>query len=91
MPTPDRSLVPKISELSALPPEVAISVIKLANDSDERATKYAIVGMVCGTLSFLGCVADYAYLVMQSHPKAAAVALGTGVLAIIRTMIKSRR
>jgi len=51
---------------------------------------YAIVGMLCGTFSFLGCLGSYVYLVLQHHEVAAEVVLGATVLAIIGRMIRGK-
>jgi len=90
MAPPDRYLLPPSSELAPLSDEKVKAVIALADNEGRRSNTYANLGMVCGTVSFLGCLGSYVYLVVQNHDAAAGVVLGTTVLAIIGRMIRGR-
>jgi hypothetical protein len=90
MTKPTTSLLPPVSELSQLTPDAVQLVIESFNAEHRREHSYAILGMLCGTFSFLGCVASFTLLVMNGHPGAAGVILGTGVLAIIGRMLGAR-
>jgi hypothetical protein len=90
MAPPDKSLLPPLSELEVLSDEKVRDIIALADSHSRRSNSYAIVGMLCGTASFIGCLSSYVYLVMQHHDAAAGVVLGTTVLAIIGRMIRGR-
>jgi len=90
MAPPTKSLLPSGKQLDALSEEKVRVIAALAEGESRRSYSYAIVGMVCGTVSFLGCLASYVYLVNQKHDTAAGVVLGTTVLAIIGRMIRGR-
>lgn len=77
-------------EFAALSEERAAALIRLAEGKHRRETLYAILGMACGTLCFLGCIIAFAYLVMHAHSTEAYVVLGTAVLALIGRMIAAR-
>jgi hypothetical protein len=85
-----RSLLPPPSQLAKLSDEQTKSALALIDNESRRANTYAIVGMVCGTLSFLGCLGSYVYLVTQHHDQAAGVVLGATVLAIVGRMIRGK-
>jgi hypothetical protein len=86
----DRYLLPPASELKTLSDETIKSIAALAGADNQRANKYAIVGMLCGTVSFLGCLGAYVYLVMQHHEVPAGLVLGTTVLGIVGLMIRGK-
>jgi hypothetical protein len=90
MPKTGTYLLPPVAELQLLPPVLAESVIQAVEAENRRAHRYASLGMICGTASFLACIAAFCYLVIESHPAAAGVILGTGVLAIVGRMIAAR-
>lgn len=90
MAPPTKSLVPTAAELEVLSDEKVKVIILLADHEGRRSSAYSIFGMACGTLSFLGCLGAYVYLVTQNHETAAGVVLGTTVLAIIGRMIRGR-
>jgi hypothetical protein len=90
MAPPDKYLLPPASELQSLSTETIKAIAALADADSRRANGYAIVGMFCGTVSFLGCLGSYVYLVMQHHDTAAGVVLGATVLAVIGRMIHGR-
>ncbi len=90
MAPPDKSLLPPSAELELLSNEKVKVIVALADSESRRSSTYAIVGMLCGTVSFLGCLGSYVYLVMQHHDVAAEVVLGATVLAIIGRMIRGR-
>jgi hypothetical protein len=90
MAPPDRPLLPPSEELANLSDRKVEQVVILLAGYNRRSHFYAILGMACGTLSFLGCLGAYVYLVVQGHPTAAGVVLTTTVLAIIGRMIGSR-
>ncbi len=90
MPQPDKYLLPSTVELKPLTDEKVKLLVGLADGANRRAHAYAIFGMVCGTVSFLGSLGSYVYLVESHHEAAAGVVLGTGVLAIVSRMIRGR-
>jgi len=90
MAPPDKWLLPATDDLETLSDEKVKSIVALADSQGSRNYTYAIVGMLCGTVSFLGCLGSYVYLVMQHHDVAAEVVLGATVLAIIGRMIRGR-
>ena len=90
MALPDRSLLPSVAELESLSDEKVKSIVALADNQGRRSNVYALVGMGCGTVSFLGCLGSYVYLVIQHHDAAAGVVLGATVLAIVGRMIRGR-
>lgn len=90
MAPPDKYLLPPTSELQALSDEKIKVIAALADADSRRSNGYAIIGMLCGTISFLGCLGSYVYLVAQHHDTAAGVVLGTTVLGIIGRMIRGK-
>lgn len=86
----DKYLLPPPSELQVLSDEMVRVLVSLADAESRRRNLYANLGMICGTVSFLGSLGAYVYLVGLNHEAAAAVVLGATVLAVISTMIKSR-
>lgn len=87
---PDRTLLPPSAELELLSDEKVKAIVSLADSESRRSNTYAIIGMLCGTVSFLGCLGSYVYLVIQHHDVAAEVVLGATVLAIIGRRIRGR-
>ena len=85
-----RVLLPQSRQLAALSVETAREVLALADAESRRAHRYAALGFLCGTFSLLLCLAAYVYLVVHGHDTAAGVVLGTGILAVIGTMIRAR-
>jgi len=90
MAPPDKWLLPTVAELELLSDEKVKTIVALADSQGGRNHTYALVGMLCGTISFLGCLGSYVYLVVQHHDVAAEVVLGATVLAIIGRMIRGR-
>lgn len=91
MAPPDKYLLPSARELELLSEAKVHELVKLASEESQRELRYATLGMICGTVSFLGCLASYVVLVLENHDRAAAVVLGTTVLAIVGRMIGGRR
>ena len=87
---PDKYLLPPASELQSLSDEKTKIIVALADADSRRSSSYAIIGMLCGTVSFLCSLASYVYLVNQHHDTAAGVVLGTTVVAIIGRMIRGK-
>ena len=87
---PDKYLLPTSAELEPLSDEKVRILIHLADKDSQRSTSYAVIGMLCGTGSFLACLASYVLLVVHGHDTAAGVVLGATVLGIIGRMIKGR-
>jgi hypothetical protein len=85
-----QSLLPTIEILRELPEATALAVIQAASDEQRRETNYASLAMVCGTLSFLGCIGAFCYLVAIGHQQSSILVLGAGVLAIVVRMITAR-
>ncbi len=83
-------LLPHADELRSLPLPTVELIIKAVDTENQRGHVYALLGMICGTISFLACIAVFSYLVVHGHPSAAGVILGTGVIAIVGRMIASR-
>jgi hypothetical protein len=65
-------------------------VVELADKESQRTAVYALFGMTCGTVSFLGALAFCVYLVMRGHDTAAGLVFGTTVVAIVGHMIRGR-
>jgi hypothetical protein len=82
--------MPSASELSLLPDPVAAQVLINCDNANRREANFASLSMICGTIGLLGCLGIFAYLVRIDHPKSAAVAIGTGVLAIVGQIVNSR-
>ena len=87
---PARSLLPSPSQLRNLPEATVQRVIELADQESQRSARYAMFGMACGTVSFLGALASCVYLVMQGHDTAAGLVFGSTVVTIVGNMIRSR-
>jgi hypothetical protein len=83
-------LLPPASELAKLSDQQAVAVFELVDRANRREHSYALAALLCGTVSFLGVVAGFLYLVVQGHTQAAGVLLGAAVLAIVGQMIGSR-
>ncbi len=90
MALPTKYLLPSASELAVLSDATAKNVLTVIDSQDQRANAYAVAGLVCGTVSFLGCLASYVYLVMNNHDKAAGIVLGVSVLTLLTRMIRGR-
>ncbi len=90
MAPPDKYLFPPASELQTLSDEKIKVIAALADADSKRLNGYPIVGMLCGTVSFLRCLGSYVYLVSQHHDGAAGVVLGTTVIGIIGRMIRGK-
>jgi len=90
LPQGSQPLLPSPADLSALHDAVAVRVVDAAVANLNNNHRYAMTGMICGTISFLGCVAAYVYLVADGHPKAATLALGAAVLSVIGRMLAAR-
>jgi hypothetical protein len=90
MAPPVRYLLPSSRELEPLSDEKVKAIVTFADNESRRGQQYAILGMICGTLSFFACLASYVYLVSLHHTEAAGVVLGTTVLAIIGRMIRGK-
>jgi len=76
--------------LKELSDEKVKSLVEFSGGQSRESTMYAAVGMLCGTVSFLACLAAYVYLVKANHEVAAGAVLGTSVLGIIGSMIRAR-
>jgi len=87
---PHKYLLPSTSELQLLSDEKVRIRASLANSESEGLHRYAKLGMVCGVVSFLGCLGSYGYLVRLGHDAAAGIVLGTTVLAVVGKMIRGR-
>jgi hypothetical protein len=90
MPPPDSYLLPSTVELEPLTDGKVKLLVGLADNANRRGHAYAIFGMACGTVSFLGSLGAYVYLVESRHEAAAGIVLGTGVLAIVGRMIRGK-
>jgi len=84
------SLLPQSSELRLLSNEQAAMVMRIVDAENRRAHSYAVVGMICSTVSFLVCLVAFVYLVTLGHSEAAGIVLGATVLATIGRMISAR-
>ncbi len=84
------ALVPAASDLARLTEDQTRGLMDLLAHVNTLDQQYAVIGMVCGTLCLISCIAAFVYLVISDHPKSAAVVLGTAVLGIIRQMISGR-
>jgi hypothetical protein len=65
--------------------------VSLIDREGQRDNSYSMFGMVCGTVSFLGCIGAFVYLAMHNHETSAGVVLGTSVLMNVGLMIRGRR
>jgi predicted MFS family arabinose efflux permease len=83
-------LLPPAKELAQLSNETAAASLQVLDNAHRREHSYATLAMICGTIGFLACIGTFAFLVVESHPQAGAVVLGTGVLTIIGQIINSR-
>jgi hypothetical protein len=72
---------------SGMTPETIVLVI---NEDKKRKLTYALVSSVMGGVCFLAIVLGFIYLVVHGNYKSASGLLATGVLAIIRDMLKAR-
>jgi hypothetical protein len=85
-----RYLLPRPAVLKELSDEKLKSLVEFSAAQSRESTAYAMVGMLCGTVSFLSSLVAYVCLVKGNHEVAAGVVLGTSVLGIIGSMIRSR-
>ena len=90
MPATSKALLPSAADLSTLSDSTAMRVILAVDLQNARAFSYARSGMICGTVSFMACIASFTFLVMHGHATAAGVVLGTTVLGIVGKMIAAR-
>ena len=90
MPPPDRGLLPRKSDLQALNDEQVKAVVALVDGQGKRSLTYAILGMICGTLSFLASLAAFVFLVLRGHEQVAGLVLGATIVAIVGRMIQGR-
>jgi hypothetical protein len=86
----ERPLLPSATDLAKLPVATAEAVLVLIDSVNRREHSYGILGMVCGTISLLGALASFTYLVMNGHPTSAGIVIGSAVLAVIGKMIGPR-
>jgi hypothetical protein len=54
MAPPVRYLLPSVADLATLSDDSVKAMVALADSEGRRSNGYAIVGMLCGTVSFLG-------------------------------------
>ncbi len=85
-----KALLPPPSELASVSERVAIEILLVANLANQRAHRYATLGMICGTLSLLGALLAFTFLVVNGHPASAGVVLGSTVIAVVGKMVGSR-
>ncbi len=90
MPPPDKSLLPRKSDLQSLNDEQVRAVVALVDSEGRRGLIYSVLGMVCGTISFLASLAAFVYLVLHGHERVAAVVLGATIVTIVGRMIQGR-
>jgi len=83
-------LLPSAKELAQLSDATAAASLQVLDHAHRREHSYATLAMICGTVGFLACIGIFAYLVINGHPRAGAIVLGTGVLTIIGQIINSR-
>ncbi|MGH9606457.1 MAG: hypothetical protein ACRD3N_12265 [Terracidiphilus sp.] len=58
-------------------------IAKMAGSRQANEARYAMLGMVCGTLGLLACIVAFVYLVINGHVREAYAVLGTAVLSIV--------
>ena len=68
-------------------PSITVEDIQAAGRDDQRAFRYAMSGLLCGTFSSIACVGCSVYLVMHTHPVVAGIVLAIWPLAIIGDFI----
>jgi hypothetical protein len=90
MAPPGKGLLASPAQLKGLPLETVRLVIELADRESQRNAAYAMVGMVCGTISFLGALSCCVYLVLHGHDTAAGLVFGTTAAAVVGHMIRGR-
>jgi hypothetical protein len=73
--------------MQALAPEKLAVIVQLADSVNRRSYVYAMTGKICATISFIGCLAVFAFLVNAGHDTAAGIVLGATVLATIGRLI----
>jgi hypothetical protein len=61
--------------------------IQAAARNDQRAFRYAMSGLLCGTFASLACVGCSVYLIMHTHPVVAEIVMATWTLAFIGDFI----
>jgi hypothetical protein len=90
MARPIRPLLPPVAELAQLTDDKVRALVSLSDSESRRVHVYAVVGMICGAVSFLSALGAYVYLVMHGHNAEGGVVLGTTVIAAITQMIRGR-
>jgi hypothetical protein len=90
MAPPGKGLLASPNQLKGLPPETVQLLIELVDREGQRDAAYAMVGIVCGTASFLAALVCCVYLVMHGHDTAAGLVLGTSLVAVVGHMIRGR-
>ena len=68
----------------------AVELLRLQIEDKRLRARHALLGITFGTVCHLASIGAFVYLVMNGHPKMAAVALGAPVLTIIKRMLDNR-
>jgi hypothetical protein len=84
------ALVPQASDLAKLTEAQTSELMNLVAHVNTLEHRYAVIGMLCGTMSLICSLAAFVYLVKAEHPTSAGVVLGAAVLGILRQMITGR-
>jgi hypothetical protein len=93
MPFDDTAVVPTPAQLDVyrqIDVNLPALILELRDRSLKREFHYALVALCAGSVSFIGVVGGFIYLVMQQHPAAAASLLGTGVFGMIGAFLRTR-
>ena len=85
-----KPLLPTARDLALLSDEKVKAILEVIDREGERANRYAVYAMTCGTVSLLGCFGLFGYLVMQGHERAASLIFGTTVVGLIGKIVLAR-
>ena len=69
-------------------PSITVEDIQAAEREDQRTFRYAMIGLLCGFIAFLGCLGSYIYFALHAHQVIAGIVLGLWCLAPITDLAR---
>jgi hypothetical protein len=83
-------LLPPPEDLAKLTDSTAAKSLEVIDNANRLGHSYASLAMACGTFGLIACIVAFTYLVVNGHPTAAGLVLGTSVLTILGQIVNSR-
>jgi hypothetical protein len=69
-------------------PSITVEDIQAAERDDQRTFRYAMIGLLCGFIAFLGCLGSYVYLALHDHEVIAGIVLGLWFVVAIADLAR---